>query len=366
MNFNTIKTRTLFLLYILICLALFSSQNNISHLSASENYQIISIEVDPTCLLSWSPDGTYLASVDCGSSFIHIWDTATWEQRTTIGVEEAQLTAIDWHPDGQLIASASQNKQVRVWNIDTGENVHTVDLYTRTEKERFEGGELPTIDWHPDGVTLAMAHDFDLQLWNVETDTLMTVQLSTGDSENGLGVVGTQWNNSGEFLAIAYTEGYFSILSQIILQPLFQTMPEFPAVSFPDVKPISWESNSRRVAMIRNYLAYYTGVASNDIQIYDTQSGDLLAELVGHEEYINAVSWSYDGQWIASSSGTVQDNPTDDDSIRIWATDTYIETYILTDHEGPVKDIGWSPTKNILASASLDGTIRIWEIPSNE
>jgi FOG: WD40 repeat len=66
-----------------------------------------------------------------------------------------------------------------------------------------------------------------------------------------------------------------------------------------------------------------------------------------HSGRINALAWTGAGLATASSDGTV----------RIWETST-LRT--LTGHSGDVVDVEWSPDGTALATASEDGTVRIY------
>ncbi len=74
--------------------------------------------------------------------------------------------------------------------------------------------------------------------------------------------------------------------------------------------------------------------------------------LEGHTKTIISVSYSPDGQHLATTS--------DDKTAKIWATDgTLIATL---NHSGPVRSVAWSPDGKMLATASYDDTIKIWNL----
>ena len=76
-----------------------------------------------------------------------------------------------------------------------------------------------------------------------------------------------------------------------------------------------------------------------------------LNRLEGHSEIVWGVSFSPDGQLIASGSR--------DHTIKIWRPDgTLLQT--LNGHNGAVTSLSFSPDSKTLASASLDNTVQIW------
>lgn len=102
------------------------------------------------------------------------------------------------------------------------------------------------------------------------------------------------------------------------------------------------------------------------VRIHDSNSLDLISVLVGHTGNVRTVGWSPDGKWIASGG--------DDASVRIWGADgipaQVIEgalsrsglAHFRVGHLATVRDVAWHPQSRSLATASVDGTIRVWNI----
>jgi WD40 repeat protein len=76
----------------------------------------------------------------------------------------------------------------------------------------------------------------------------------------------------------------------------------------------------------------------------------------GHEEDINAVTWSPDGALLATAS--------DDGMVRIWGTgQSPSDPVVLTPSGGHrVQSVTWSPDGKYLASGSRDGTVTVWDV----
>jgi WD40 repeat protein len=73
--------------------------------------------------------------------------------------------------------------------------------------------------------------------------------------------------------------------------------------------------------------------------------------LQGHTDWVSSVSFSPDGELIASGSR--------DETIRLWRRDGAL-VKSLTGHEGGVHAVSFSPDGQILASTSEDKTVKLW------
>ena len=97
-------------------------------------------------------------------------------------------------------------------------------------------------------------------------------------------------------------------------------------------------------------------VSSIGIWIYDAQTGEELDLLIGHTDWVRSVSFSPDGQTLASGGSF-------DGTIRLWEVSTGSHLRTLTGHTDWVRSVSFSPDGQTLASGgSFDGTIRLWEV----
>lgn len=83
----------------------------------------------------------------------------------------------------------------------------------------------------------------------------------------------------------------------------------------------------------------------------------------GHEDEVNAIKWDPQGKWLASCS--------DDSTLNIWSMEQDNFVHKLKGHTRAIYTIEWSPTgpgtpnsnmNSILASASIDSTVRLWDV----
>ncbi len=94
-----------------------------------------------------------------------------------------------------------------------------------------------------------------------------------------------------------------------------------------------------------------SGSLDNTIKLWK-RDGTLITTLNGHNESVLSVSFSPDGQTIASGSA--------DKTIKLWKRDgTLITT--LSGHNAFVSSVSFSPDGQTIASGSLDKTIKLWK-----
>lgn len=83
---------------------------------------------------------------------------------------------------------------------------------------------------------------------------------------------------------------------------------------------------------------------------------------LGHKDEVNTVKWDPSGSILASCS--------DDTTVKLWETGNKMPVFDLKDHSKEIYTIRWSPAgpgsnnpskKLLLASASFDASVRLWD-----
>ena len=97
---------------------------------------------------------------------------------------------------------------------------------------------------------------------------------------------------------------------------------------------------------------------AGEIKIWDVQSRQVLKTLTGHKDCIYSIAWSPDGKLIASGSY--------DKSVKLWDGSTGKEVSNLQDHIDAVFAVAFSPDGKRLASASQDRTVKIWDVATGK
>ncbi|MEU9613687.1 AAA family ATPase [Streptomyces sp. NPDC048209] len=112
-----------------------------------------------------------------------------------------------------------------------------------------------------------------------------------------------------------------------------------------DVNAVTWSPDGSRLA-----------TASDDgtVRIWDArEAGNPVVLTRRHGDGVYAVAWSPDGKRLAGGSR--------DRSVTIWDAETWAEMGVLIGHDDSVGALAWSPDGDRLATASSDRTVRIWD-----
>lgn len=125
---------------------------------------------DAVYALAWSPDGRLLATAGY-DRVIHLWEIpGTWPfdpkkeivPKRTLKDHSDTVYSLAFHPDGKLLASASADRAVKVWDAATGTR-----LYTLSDPTEW----VYTLAWSPDKKHLAAGGvDKSIRVWAADKD----------------------------------------------------------------------------------------------------------------------------------------------------------------------------------------------------
>jgi eukaryotic-like serine/threonine-protein kinase len=116
----------------------------------------------PRCsALAFSPDGRWLAAGVGGVDDVHVWDLKSGGNPLVLKGHSNSIDDLAFSPDGEVLASVSNDRLLKLWRPATGEQVYSIVAHR-------DG--IETVAFSPDGRTIATAgEDRQVKLWHTAT-----------------------------------------------------------------------------------------------------------------------------------------------------------------------------------------------------
>jgi WD40 repeat protein len=236
--------------------------------------------------LAASPDGDLLATASADRS-VSLWDPATGQRRARVELD-ASVQPLVFSPDGRLIAAGTTGGEIRLLRA-SGELLHAWPAHRAA---------VASLAFSPDGRWLASGgRDRTASLWPLP------------------GPEAASWSGAAP-----------------------RDLGAFDA----PIRQVAFAPGGDQVAVL----------FEKTVRLIPLEKGPTV-RLDGHEHLVYALAFSPDGRLLATASS--------DRTVKLWSLPSGREMHTLTGHERAVYRLAFSPDGRLLATASLDGTLRLWE-----
>jgi WD40 repeat protein len=274
----------------------------------------------------WSPDGTRIATA--AQTGAVIWNAKTGQPLCApLRHGSGRLVHCAFSPNGEVLATAAEDRTVRLWNGHTGEVVGDPLLHS----------DVPLkISFSSDGGRLATAGiDGTIRVWSVPDGKLLLGPLR----HSGICWVAA-FSPDNRWLVSASSDSTAQLWDATTGKP---ALPPFRHEG-----PALWASFSP------DGRAIATSTEPGTTRVWDAATGQLLSEPMRHPGQIWYVKWSPDGRFLATTCT--------DGSARVWDAFTghlVAEPFV---HNAENRRAEFSPDGRRLLTASFDGTIKVWDL----
>jgi WD40 repeat protein len=278
-------------------------------------------------LLVFSPDGSLLAGVS--GTEVRLWDVAGGKKLRKYEGHEGPISGLAFTPDGKQLATASIDQTIRLWELDSEEEICTL----RTKIP------LLTVALSPQGKRLAAGGtDGRLRLWDLKTHK--PVRDWSGHKSP---VRCVAFSPDGKALASGGTDGLIRLWDPA-------TGKERSPERYPEkLKAVFLAGDGRTVV-----LGHPDGARSE----WDTARGKALRRYKGPEGTFLAVVFAPGGKTAALSDRQ--------GVIHLWDVARGEELRKLEGHQEVVPLLAFAPDGRTLASAGIDQSLRLWDVATGK
>jgi WD40 repeat protein/serine/threonine protein kinase/energy-coupling factor transporter ATP-binding protein EcfA2 len=298
---------------------------------------------------TFSPDGQLILSAGCAQSTsdyegcptgeLILWDVATgeilrrWEGHNS-GINAVAIVPIPTDEGRLVVASGAIDGSLILWDLETGQPLHQMTGYT---------GPISDLAFIPEQhVIISTSFDGDAILWDATSGDLLKRLEGHSDQINSVELSPDN--------RIALTASRDSTIIAWDINPESATYGEIIhrfVGHGSDVKSAVFTGEGTTILSNSEDLSF---------RLWDFETGDEIRQrMIGADTGRMVISPN--GHTVLFTIGM---------PLYMWDADTWGQDYPLTGHTDNLLDVAFSPDGRLAVSASRDGTLRVWNITSQE
>lgn len=284
--------------------------------------------------VTFSPHRQFVAIAGSTGS-IFVWDInaekLVWQRKG----HTDWIRSVAFDASGQILATGSHDKTIKLWSVLTGEHLKTLENGKRVYSVAFS--QKPN-----SGLLASSGDEAVVKLWDTRTDRC---RQKLEGHHKWIGVVTFGLDQDGKEILVSGSDDHTIRLwepnSGACLQVLTGHTKGIHSISFDITHKI---------------LA--SGSADKTIKLWNLETSRCIRTLTGHQDGVRSVSFSPEGARLASGSN--------DKTIRLWNTQNGQCLKIIGEHNTRVWSVAFSPDNTMLASGGDDKSVKLWDVQSGQ
>ncbi|XP_023015802.1 notchless protein homolog 1 [Leptinotarsa decemlineata] len=327
--------------------------------------------------VSFSPDGKHLAS-GSGDTTVRFWDVNTQTPSFTCKQHTNWVLCIAWSPDSMKLASACKDGKINIWDPFTGNQLGK----TMVGHKQW----ITSLCWEPYHknpecrLLASSSKDGDIRIWNT---VLCRTELTISGHTKSVTVV--KWGGSGLIYSASQDrtvkvwrakdgvlcrtlDGHAHWVNTLALNTDYiLRIGAFDPVKDSDKDTIVPDKKKSQDFALKRYYGVTEPIGerlvsgSDDFTLFlwdPEKDRKPLARLTGHQQLVNDVKFSPDGRLLASASF--------DKSIKLWDSKTGKFICTFRGHVQAVYMVSFSADSRLMVSGSADSTLKLWNLKTKK
>lgn len=286
-----------------------------------------------------SPDGKYVLTASRDRS-IKLWDMETQaEMRTFVGHSHT-VNSLAWSADGKFFVSGSADNTAKVWEVISGKEVFTTPAF-----EKY----VTAVSFTPSNKHILVAGYSDsAAIFNILSGEILKKIPVNADQGSGYGINLT-YSNDGKWLAIGEDNKTVSVYKTDNYALVHSLKPAEGWCGGCGTLVAFSPDNSKIIKLSHNDSAH----------VYDLVSGKEIATFAGETDKIQGLSFNIDGKKILLAA---------DNKITEWSSSDYklINSFKIDSATGDANDVVYNQDATLIFAACNNFVTSIYNAKSGK